>query len=212
MSNFLTQLKQALDAPLPGLVAQQKMSARRSNGQKFPFRHEGPAKQGGVALVVYPFEGRWYMPLTKRPEYPGVHSGQISFPGGKMEPDDADLTITAQRETAEEIGLDLQEQHVVGYLSPLYIAASHYEVLPVVFQYPERPEFNTDPREVASLLEVPLIDILDPNRAKAKEIQVRGTDIWAPFFDLNAEVVWGATAMMLNEFVEALRGVGASPK
>ena len=202
MTDFIDQLRGALTRPLPGKKSQQEMLARRSNGQQFPFRHMGAPKEGGVAVVLYPHQNRWFIPLMKRPNYSGIHSGQISFPGGKKEPEDEDLIQTAIRETQEEIGVKLHREHILGKLSPLYISASHYQVHPVVIWCPQRPEFEIDPREVAALVEVTLDDLKNPKFKKAKEIVIRGTEIWAPYFDLQQEFVWGATAMMLNEFFD----------
>ena len=208
MNNFIEHLENALLQPLPGNAAHREMLATPSNGQRFQFKHHGEANQGGVAVIFYQNQGEWHLPLMKRPHYQGIHSGQISLPGGKREPADEDLIHTAIRETEEEIGLLLTRKQIIGQLSPLYISASHYQVQPIVLWCPEPPQFKTDPREVAALIEVPLKDLIDPNLKKVTQIAVRGTDITAPFFDLEAEVVWGATAMMLNELIRVIRDFG----
>ena len=106
--DFAKKLKQRLGQTLPGSMAQNLMKARRTSGEDLNFIHKGPPMQGGVALVLYPDQGTWYVPLMKRPVYSGVHSGQISLPGGKMESSDENLIETALRETKEEIDPDLE--------------------------------------------------------------------------------------------------------
>ncbi len=204
---LLKGLQRELKKPLPGITAQRQMSARPSSGRRFDFKHSGPPKRGGVALLLYPQQDKWMMPLMKRPSYQGVHGGQISLPGGKMEPYDPDIIQTALRETAEEIGVAIPRDRVLGTLSPLYIMASHYEVLPVVAMIDEVPEFRTDPREVQDLIEADLRALMLPETRKTKEIQVRGTSIIAPYFGVRDEVVWGATAMILNEFLTVVREI-----
>ncbi len=104
---LLRGLQRELKKPLPGVTAQRQMSARPSSGKRFDFQHSGPPKRGGVALLLYPQQDKWMMPLMKRPSYQGVHGGQISMTGGKMVSNDTDIIQTALRENAEEIGVSI---------------------------------------------------------------------------------------------------------
>lgn len=208
MNTFLDDLSNRLTAPLPGRNVQDKMRATRSNGQAISFTHQGPVRQGGVAILLYPDQGKWHLPLIKRTEYPGVHSGQISLPGGKMDPDDLSLTHTAIREINEELGLNLGINHVVGELTELYIIASHFNILPVVLALDESPKINPDPREVQQVFTTSLNDLILPETRREKELLVRGHQLWAPYFDVNKQIVWGATAMILSEFLEVVRESG----
>lgn len=205
--DFANKLKQRLGQTLPGSMAQNLMKARRTNGEDFEFYHEGPPKQGGVALLLYPDQGTWYMPLMKRPVYSGVHSDQISLPGGKMENSDGNLIETALRETKEEIGVNVPKSKIVGSLSELYITASHFNILPVVAVLESKPDIIADEREVQEVIIASLDDLLLSETSKEKDIHVRGYDIVAPYFDISNEVVWGATAMILNEFITIAREV-----
>jgi len=207
---FAKKLKQRLSQTLPGTIVQNKMMARRSSGKEFEFRHEGPPVQGGVALLLYQDKGAWYMPLMKRPLYSGVHSGQISLPGGKMENSDRDLIETALRETKEEIGVTVSKSEVVGSLSELYIMASHFNILPVVAVLASKPEIIADEREVQEVIIASLDDLLLTETSKEKDILVRGYEIIAPYFDISNEVVWGATAMIISEFITIAREVRLS--
>ena len=180
------------------------MSARPKDGGAFKRTPSKKAKLGGVAIVLYPHNGEIVMPLIRRPEYDGVHGGQVSFPGGKREDQDNDLVATAFRETEEEIGIPRDMMKMVGTLSELYIFASDFQVLPVVVALKQRPIFDPDPTEVSAVVEVELGHLLDPKNRKRKDLQVRGFTIDAPYFEVENEVVWGATAMMLSEFLEVV--------
>ena len=107
MAGFIHKLESRLSLPLPGATAQQAMKARRSTGASIYFDHEGPPREGGVAILLFQDHGQWFFPLMKRKEYPGIHSGQISFPGGKKEKSDRNLMETALRESREELGLQV---------------------------------------------------------------------------------------------------------
>lgn len=205
MNDFIGSLRHRLQQSLPGIGVQKQMMAAPITGDKFRSKQKGQPKRGGVTILLYPHEGLWHLPLMKRPDYQGIHSGQISLPGGKMETQDTDLIDTALRETAEEVGVDIPRGQVIGMLSPLHIIASHYEVLPVVAYLDHPPEFHIDPREVQSLIVTTINHLLLPDTVKRKEIKVRGMEISAPYFDVANEVVWGATAMMLNELLTVIR-------
>jgi 8-oxo-dGTP pyrophosphatase MutT (NUDIX family) len=142
----------------------------------------------------------------KRPDYEGTHGGQISFPGGKFDPPDANLQETALRETKEEIGVPAGTITLLGPLSPLYIPVSEYEVYPFIGFCDSRPDFKIDPHEVDYLIEARMIDLLDPSTRKEKHYssdRVTGT---VPYFNLDGNEVWGATAMILNEFLRLIAG------
>ncbi|HAJ36114.1 MAG TPA: CoA pyrophosphatase [Chloroflexi bacterium] len=198
---FLRQLRRDLNAPLPGRAAQYRMAPRPRPGGEL---HDSPrldARRGGVLALLYPHEGQIFLPLILRPTYPGVHSGQIGFPGGGYETIDGDLTATALRETYEEIGVHPSQFTVLGQLTPLYVSASNYLVQPVVGWIDYRPAFNPDPYEVAALIEAPLNALLDPTTRRVEPWILRGREIEVPFFALGEYTVWGATAMMLSELL-----------
>jgi 8-oxo-dGTP pyrophosphatase MutT (NUDIX family) len=204
--DFIERLKHRLGQPLPGALAQDQMKARRSTGEAITFRHKGPPRKGGVAILLYQDKGSWYFPLMKRKEYPGVHSGQISLPGGKMESEDSNLTQTALRESREELGLKIPQERVVGKLSDLYIIASHFNIVPVVASLPSEPSFIPDEREVDQVFLASVERLLDQGRQE-KDLMVRGFDIRAPYFEVDNQVVWGATAMIINEFLTLVREI-----
>lgn len=198
---FLRQLRQDLRSPLPGRSAQYQMAPRPRPGGEFDDEPRADARRGGVLMLLYPHDAQIYLPLILRPTYPGVHSGQIGLPGGGQEPVDRDLIDTALRETYEEVGVHKSQYTVLGQLTPLYVAASNYIVLPSVAWIDYRPEFHIDPYEVAELIEAPLRTLLDPATRRVEPWTLRGRAIEVPYFAVGEHFVWGATAMMLSELL-----------
>src|SRR5690606_24654850 len=139
-----------------------------------------------------------------RPDYDGVHGGQISLPGGKKEEKDKDYIATAVRETEEEIGVSAKEITVLGSLTELYVSASNIQVLPVVGFCTRPPMFIPNPYEVEEIIEVSIDDLTKEKEVKFTDISVRGHKINSPYYHLKGKVVWGATAMILSEFVAGL--------
>lgn len=207
MKQIKQYLVEAFEKPLPGQTAQKRMMPRLNNSfDRFSIDARKGAKEGAVLLLLYKKNGHIYFPLTQRNEYNGAHSGQISFPGGKVEPDDPSPVYTALRETEEELGIARSSIRVLGTLTDLFIIASNFNVRPVVGFMEEPPEFNLDPREVAEVIEISLDQLLDNSLVQEKEIKARQKYfLTAPYFDFDGYHVWGATAMMLSEFKEILK-------
>ncbi len=199
---FVQRLGHRLDKPLPGREAQVKMAPYPVDESRFEENLNKPSKPGGVMLLLYPHNGDIYLPLMKRPTYAGAHSGQVSFPGGKFEQEDVDLRNTALRETEEEIGVRSESIEVIGSLSELFIIASNFKVYPSVGFIKERPVFIPDAVEVESVLEVSLSQLRDTSRRGVEKMTFGNYTIHSPYFDVEGHVVWGATAMMLSEFLD----------
>jgi 8-oxo-dGTP pyrophosphatase MutT (NUDIX family) len=197
---LITSLSQRLLLPLPGAKAHEFLRARPSGSVIPNFTHKLPPKPGSVLILLYEEKGILKFPLIKRPEYLGAHSGQISLPGGKAE--EGETTIeTALREGEEEIGIDRRAVKVLGTLSDFFVIPSNFMVTPVIGYVDNEPAFKADNREVAGILRAELTDLLKPNAIREKEIIAAGKfSMLAPHFELDSEIVWGATAMMLNEF------------
>ena len=202
MDKLITDLKTALERELPGVTAQLKMSHILRRGLK-PAPES--AKKAGVMVLLYPKNGEWYMALTQRASKYAhdKHSGQMSFPGGAMEDSDEDLIATAKRETEEEIGVPREKIHTLGLLTSLYIPVSNFLVQPVLGFVEEEPEFTLEENEVAELVSESVKVICSEAVRKVKDLKIspQMTLNQVPYFDIRAKVVWGATAMMLNEFV-----------
>jgi 8-oxo-dGTP pyrophosphatase MutT (NUDIX family) len=176
---------------------------------KIPAANEIPkdANIAGVLILMYPSEQCITLVFMKRSEYDGVHSGQISFPGGKKEEDDQDVMETAVREAEEEIGVNRRGINILGELTDLYIPPSHFRVTPTVAFTLSRPSFVPDPDEVAEIIEIKLPDLLSEDSLQRRDIDLgAGFTINAPCYYINNHVIWGATSMILTEFLEVLKG------
>jgi len=204
MHQFVDFLRDRLKTGLPGGEAHQKMMAQQIGGH-FRMNHSKPPRKGAVMIALYEENGKIYFPLTQRPDYEGVHGGQVSLPGGKMEEEDFDLETTAIRETYEEIGVQIEKRDVVGTLSDLNVTASNFIVKPVISFLSKKPEFRRDPREVAQIFTAEINHLSDTKTLKETELTV-GPNIRlrAPYFDIEEKVVWGATSMILSEFVSLI--------
>ncbi len=197
---FFEQLKFRLSQALPGEQAQQKMASSIRSTLRLPAQPNENTRISAVLILFYPLDNLIHIPMIVRPVYTGVHSGQVGFPGGRVEEGDKDLIETALREAQEEIGIIPHTIEILGMLSALYIPASNYLVHPVVGTISFRPDFKPDAYEVDKLLEVPLDELQDITRIGTKEIVVRDhITIQAPYYDLQGQTVWGATAMIISE-------------
>lgn len=197
--SFKAGLKFQLQNNLPGRSAQEIMAPRPIDESRFVENPDFPAKLGGVMVMLYERDGDWWIPLMKRPEYNGHHSGQVSFPGGKKEKYDADLIETAFRETEEEVGIGATQIDMLGNLTELFIVASNFKVLPTVGLLNESPIYMPDSKEVESILEISLSDLKNESKKGVKTMHFGQYTIHSPYYDVDGHVVWGATAMMLSE-------------
>ncbi|MEM1324683.1 MAG: CoA pyrophosphatase [Bacteroidota bacterium] len=207
-SNFIAQLTQQLQQPLPGQEAQLLMAnAKRRLEPADPTK----VRQSATLLLLYKKEDSWQFPLIQRPSRNpnDRHSGQMSFPGGKREDDDPTLEATAVREAEEEIGVSATAVEVIGKLTPLYIPVSNFMVHPFVGYVPNVPQFSAQLEEVAEIVTIELKELLDPEKLKRKDIDVpQGFRLKnVPFFDIQFKTIWGATAMMLSEFKEVMKHI-----
>ena len=206
--DLIDRLKERLLDPLPGDAAHTPMRAIPIGDLTPRFDHSLPPKPGGVMILLYEDDtGLIRFPLIKRQEYTGAHSGQVSFPGGKSEQGE-DPIVTALRECEEEIGVDRNSLVVLGRLTNFFVIPSNFIITPVVAIATSIPVFKPDPYEVARILSFPLQDLLNDDAIKQKEIVAAGKfRLMAPHFEIDGEIVWGATAMMLNEFRTILRDI-----
>lgn len=191
-----------------GLAAQRRMMPVARPIRR-PAEMGGQARQGAVLLLLYPKNGHLHFVLTRRPDTLPSHPGQISLPGGRQEANET-LTMAALRETQEEIGVDPAGVQLLGPLTPLYIPPSDFEVHPFVGWHPTQPGFVPAGHEVAELIETPLQLLVDPATRQHEMWDLRGVTMEVPFFHIYGHKVWGATAIILGEFVERLAFVWAN--
>ena len=199
---LIEALKAALQQPLPGEAAQYRMApSYRPRLSAEEIMAQQP-RLGGVMLLLYEKQGSLNIVFTQRKEYKGVHSGQMSFPGGKMDPSDKNMVETALRETKEEIGIGSDKICIIGKLSELYIPPSNFLVYPVVGFAESIGNFTPQKEEVEKIVEIPLSFFLDrTNIDPAAEIKLfNGAVVNVPAYVYGQHIIWGATAIILSEF------------
>ncbi len=206
-NEFITKLKLQLAQPLPGEAAQYKMASPRRQSIKEYLQFAKDPKHSAVLILLYPVEEKIFTFLMLRPDEQGVHSGQVSFPGGKYEEEDGGYKNTALREAGEELGLSSEKIEIIGELSPLYIPPSNFLVHPFVGFTTKKPVIIPSKAEVEQVIETDIQLLLDAKLKQRKTIEVRGYTIDAPYYNIYGNVVWGATAMILSEFEEILRRI-----
>ncbi len=197
--------------PLPGHKAQVRMSPSHRAfapppGKSIPF-------VGAVLVLLYPGNENddLFLVLTVRTNNVTVHKGQVSLPGGSREPEDATLEKTALREVCEELGICEDEIDMIGELTPIYIEPSNFHVHPFVAYLPYRPSFVIEEEEVLHVLEVPVSHFVDPKNVSVENWVIEGVERSIPFFDVYGKKVWGATAIILSEFVAILEKISGRP-
>ncbi len=202
-NTFAARLRKISFNDLPGLKAQLQMA---------PLLRRDEIQQGGavkkpikssVMILLYPAEHQDTKTVfIQRPHYDGVHAGQISFPGGRIEPGDATSMDTALRETHEEIGVDPSKIEVIGQLTSLYIPPSNHLVDPFVGICLQPPKFIPDKKEVEHILEIPVKQFFRQSNIRNMPITLSdGRCMDTPCYHINGYTIWGATAMIVSEFL-----------
>ena len=201
---FIKNVSSLLATDLPGQSAQMEMSIA---GRRLNPDPERSPKRAAVLISLFELDNTWHTVVIRRKKkVQDRHSGQISFPGGRLEaletPEQA-----AIRESHEEVGTPLSDIRLLGSLTPLFISVSDFLVEPFVAYLPERPDFVPQMSEVDSIFEVPLHEFVHPRNKRVTDIEVTGGIRIknVPHFYIQDQVVWGATAMIMNEFLAVLR-------
>lgn len=208
-TDFLKSVPKIAKENLIGEEAHQKMSPP----ERLVFVLENDIsklnpRKAAVLMLFYPKKNQTHLVLIVRNEYPGVHSSQIGFPGGKVEAFDVNMEATALRETYEEIGISPEQISIIKAFSELYIPPSNFTVLPFLGYSQEELIFKPDPREVFGIIELSLIDFLDENNFTTQIMETSYMkEVELPVFKFGDKIVWGATGMMLSELKEVLKKV-----
>ena len=204
--NFITQLKAELLHDLPGVDAHLRLAPEiRINDLKIP-KHPTNAMESAVLIILYPNNGHLKTVVILRNEYNGVHSGQISLPGGKTEKSDIDFKFTALREAQEEIGIIPSELEIIGQLSRFYVIPSNFIIYPFVAFCTQRPLFHPDPLEVQKIIEIDVFNEISYDKIVTKTLSFKDrVQIDAPGFAVSGEFMWGATAMIFSELLHVLK-------
>ncbi len=206
--DFEKRIVKVTKMELPGEAVQFKMAPiERLQELKRIAREKNTAKKAGVMVLFYPSEN-WetHLILILRKTYKGVHSAQVGFPGGKLEDEDKTIQDAALRETEEEVGISREAISVLKQLTEIFIPPSKFFVQPFLGITADTPKFIPQEEEVEALIEVHLKDFMDDTNITVQNLSTSyATNIEVPAFKLNGHVVWGATAMMLNEVRELLK-------
>lgn len=194
---------------LPGITAQELMAPSNRGELILLNNHGKTARTSSVLIILFPNEtGELCTIFTKRMEYKGVHSGQISFPGGKSEPQDQSLLHTALRETSEEIGLQIDEKSILGRLTDLFVPPSNFIISPFVALLDEPPITKPDPTEVAEIFSVPVSHCLIPeSKINQSYTTSYGMNIPVPGYLYKNYFIWGATAMIYSELLWVIKQI-----
>lgn len=213
LKTLVDHLLKRMQQPLPGYAGQlglyspQGLTDYEKHLQNFELESDkNPSRQSSVLILLYEKDGQLYLPLIQRPEYDGVHSGQIALPGGKVEPEDLDVVATALRETQEEIGISPEHITLLGVLTPVFIPPSRFWVNVILGYTEQLPDFVPDPREVASVIEFPVNHLQQPLFIEEREVM--RSPQWkmkAPGYVFEGHFIWGATSMILTELRELVK-------
>ncbi len=206
-SDLINIIREKFSNPLPGRAAQYRMA---HVGRDYPVPDFSKARKAAVVILLYPdTTGETQLVLIQRMFHPkDRHSGQISLPGGKLEAADPSPKAAALRELEEELGVPTNAVTILGQLSDLHISVSNFLVYPFLGVVDKRPDFIPQPSEVHAILETPLKVFLEKSMRRKKDLKLANgiTLKNVPYFDVQGHTVWGATAMIINEFSELLMG------
>ena len=204
---FTEHLKDRLQHnPLPGQDAQYIMAGENIRHKKIDLNALSNFKKSAVCLLFYEYEQDIYFALMKRPATHQYHASQSALPGGSCDGDET-YEETAVRELYEETGIAISSENIIGRLTPLYIPVSNFYIQPIVACINSKPLFKPSKDEVEELIEYKLRDILDESIVSETTVNLTNTGIKikAPYFNVQGNVLWGATAMLLSEVKQLLK-------
>jgi 8-oxo-dGTP pyrophosphatase MutT (NUDIX family) len=191
--------------PLPGKSGQKPMMPYLPHMPKIDAPHLSPKKQGAVLSLIYPKSNIPHLLLIERNTYDGAHSGQISFPGGKVETGESALSA-AMRECEEEVGVQPLRYRVISPLTEVFVWASNIMVYPFLAISDDIGLITPDPKEVKAIIELPLSHFFDKNSKSEMMMKTYlGVKLIAPYYDVHEIPLWGATAMMISEIEQLLK-------
>ena len=206
---FSKNIPKILKEELPSISAQTKMAPNDRvailNDRNY---QDNNPKKAAIMMLFYPKNTITHLVLIVRNSYPGVHSSQIAFPGGKVENFDANLEETALRETHEEIGIPPYKIKVIRPLTEIYIPPSNFLVYPFLGFSNHELDFTLQKEEVAAIIELPITKFMDDSIIVSKLMNTSySKNIEVPCFKVDDHYIWGATAMMMSELKEMLKKV-----
>jgi len=209
--DLIGTLKKCLAGPLPGLAVQFTMAPRHGPDRTLTPWIEASCLKAGVMLLLYSRDDASHIVLIRRTSTVLRHKDQIGFPGGQLEAGE-DAVQAALRETGEEIGVAPDCIDVAGSLTPLFVPPSNFCIYPVVGAAEGPLVFTPERSEVAEIIEVPLARLMDPDSAQREAWTLGGRTVEVPFYAFGPHKIWGATAMVLAEFLALLRNQVRAPE
>ncbi|MEO1434234.1 MAG: CoA pyrophosphatase [Bacteroidota bacterium] len=198
---LIKNLEPVFQQELPGKAVQYQMAHQVRKLKISMIQAPADAREAGVLALLYPKQDDVFITLIRRVNR-GSHGGQVAFPGGGVEEQDQSMVETALREAEEEVGINPTKVEVIGELTDLYIPVSNRLVNAFVGYTTEVPNYVIQESEVQYVIEGPLSHLLDDQRVKFTDLNIQSglTLKEVPYFDIDGHMVWGATAMILNEF------------
>lgn len=205
MHKFIEHLSRRLEKPLPGRNAQLRMAPTPlSEGPTRELEAPPNAKKSSVLILLFPNEEEQLELILTLRSSDIDHGGQISLPGGRSDENET-YVETALREAKEEVGIEPEAIQILGLLSDLYVSHSNNLVKPVVAYLPEIPELITNPAEVEEAFTVEVKSLAAKKNLTVENWDLQKYSYEVPFWDVHEVPLWGATAMILNEFLELYR-------
>jgi len=204
-TSFIEKLKVKLSQDLPGWEAQKLMSPLKTSKYK---KAGSDAKKAAVMLLLHPNKDNdlclFYIKRTSHNPN-DKHGGQISFPGGQLDSNDNNYIEAAIRETNEEIGINALDIQILGQLTSIFVYVSNFFVQPIVGYLPYNPELILQKSEVDYTFQIPIKILKDPTTVQTKDFNIRSFNVQnMPYYNIQNEVLWGATAMITSEFLSVL--------
>ncbi len=202
----LTDLNNAMCIESFDSQSAQKIMAPKPHARLKQFS-DVPPRDASVLALLYPENGALNIVLTRRQDHLRGHAGQISFPGGKRDPEDRTYEDTALRETHEEIGVEPDLVHIIGALANFYVPPSNFNISPFVGYVDHVPTFIPNPSEVAQIITFPIDDLLLPDHKQDEYHDYDGMRVHIPYYEIDGHKIWGATASILGELEQRLKTV-----
>lgn len=209
-SELLQHIRQSLEGQLPGDKSHRKMTppGRRLRPD---LKEVGKIRYSSVLLLLFPYKGKLFTCLTKRNTNMKNHPGQISFPGGKIEEGESP-ELTAMREAQEEVGISPLDVELLGMLSELYIPVSGFIIFPYVGWLDYKPDFVLNEDEAEQIILFPIEDFLQKDQICYTEMDTVRGRLKVPYYPHEGQIIWGATAMILTEFLDILKEASFTPQ
>lgn len=199
------KIRTALYNVLPGELAHNKMAPRPKYIEGIEGIHHCPPVKSAVLVLIVPFGNELAIPFIQRSKVGKYHGGQIALPGGKMEKEDANALQTALRECHEEIGVPEEKISILGVLSDIYIPLSNFNITPIVGTTLRLPDFTLSAEEVEKIIIVKLSDLFNDQNKTTRSFSRHEHEIVAPGYKIEANFIWGATAMIIAELEQLMK-------